>query len=137
MTISSSNLDPNSSDEPQNNETTQETSNVSACISLPQEPLIMGYILQPAQIIVNHIAPVGTVIQNPKFNIQEVQFICPDIAIAPLFLELQELKTTLKQILDSKLLAQEIGNELVGETYLRWDTQVRFYPTIGFIFFRR
>lgn len=94
----------------------------------------MGYILEPAQILITHTAPPGNIILNPNVNIKEVQFICPDIDIAPLFLELQELKTTLKKILDSKSLAQEIGNELVGETYLRWDTQVRFYPTIVFIF---
>lgn len=134
MTTSSSNFDPNNSDEPQNNETAQETNNTSARITLPQEPLVMGYILQPAQILINHVVPPGTLIQNPNVNIQEVQFICPDIDIAPLFLELQELKITLKEILNSKALAQEIGNELVGETYLRWDTQVRFYPTIVFIF---
>lgn len=47
---------------------------------------------------------------------------------------MKQLKDILKQLLDTKQLSQEIGNELVGETYLRWDTQVRFYPTIVFIF---
>jgi hypothetical protein len=88
MTTSSSNFDQNNSYEPENNERAQETSNVSACITLPQGLLIMGYILSPAKIIFNHISPVGTIIKSSNVNIQEVQLICPDIDIAPIFIEL-------------------------------------------------
>lgn len=91
----------------------------------------MGYVLAPAKIVVALIPPpVGEV----TVDIKEVKFICPDVDIAPLFLEMKEIKEVLKKILDTKQLSQEIGNELMGEPYLRWDTQVRFYLTIVFIF---
>lgn len=99
------------------------------------DPLIMGYILKPAKILIEIVpSPNSTAVNNVNLDIKEVQFICPDIDIAPLFEEMRQLKEILKHILDTKQLSQEIGNELVGETYLRWDTQVRFYPTIVFIF---
>lgn len=94
-----------------------------------------GYMLQPAKIIIDIVHPAGLQgINNVFVDIKDVNFICPDIDIGPLFSEMKELKEILKKLLDTKQLSEEIGNELVGETYLRWDTQVRFYPTIVFIF---
>lgn len=99
------------------------------------EALVMGYILEPAKILVEIVRTPGLrVIENVNVDVKDVNFICPDIDIGPLFLEMKELKEILKKILDTKQISQEIGNELVGETDLRWDTQVRFYPTIVFIF---
>jgi hypothetical protein len=138
--VNNSNSNQNKSNEPQNNQTSSfnqtntGTTNNNATILTPQAPLVMGYVIEPAQIVITYDASMGTLIQNPTVNVQQVQFICPDIDLAPLYLEVRELKQTLKKTLDSKQLAQDIGNELVGETYLRWDTQVRFYPTITFIF---
>lgn len=100
-----------------------------------QEPLIMGYILAPVKIVVELVVPPNVnSVNNVNVDVKDVNFICPDIDIAPLFEEMKELKETLKHILDTKQFSQEIGNELVGDTYLRWNTQVRFYPTIVFIF---
>lgn len=82
--------------------------------------------------MVEIVGPPGT--KGINLDIKDVNFICPDIDIVLLYKEMKELKEILKKLLDTKQLSQEIGNELVGETYLRWDTQVRFYPTIGFIF---
>lgn len=43
------------------------------------------------------------------------------------------LQEEIEQILSQDLVRQ-IGNELVGETYHRWDTRVRYYPSLVFIF---
>jgi hypothetical protein len=101
---------------------------------IPRDALLVGYLHLPAQININiGIAP-SNLITHASINIKDVNFIGPELDISPLYNELKELKEVLKEILDSKKLSQEIGNELVGETYLRWDTQVRFYPTVVFIF---
>lgn len=118
----------------ESNQTESSQTESTTRLSVPG-PLIMGYILQPAKIIIQHIVPPNVNrINNINVEVKDVNFICPDIDIAPLFEEIKQLKETLKHILDTKQLSQEIGNELVGESYLRWDTQVRFYPTIVFIF---
>lgn len=74
------------------------------------------------------------VISMPSVRVQSVNFQVEDIDFTPIIQEILDLKSYINTLLDSKQLAQDIGNELVGESYLRWDTQVRFYPTIVFIF---
>jgi hypothetical protein len=102
-----------------------------------QSPLLYGYLHAPAEINININRTPNSSITSVSASIQNVNFICPELDISPLYNELKELKETLKKILDSKQLSPEIGNELVGETYLRWDTQVRFYPTIVFFFLEK
>lgn len=97
------------------------------------DPVMAGYMLVPAKIIIELVVPPNVnVMNNFRVDIKDVNFIGPDIDF--LYQEVKELKEHIKKLVDTKQLSQDIGNELVGETYLRWDTQVRFYPTIVFIF---
>lgn len=99
-----------------------------------EQPIIVGYMNHPARIdIYIHQKGQGTIIRN-NVQVQDINFLCPKIDLTPILKDIKDLKNDIKRILNSKQLAQDIGNELVGETYLRWDTQVRFYPTIIFIF---
>lgn len=124
-----------SENNPENIQNTGETSQ-RASEQISASPVFLtGYVNAPARVIVEVIRGKG---QRPGDNInltvKDINFKGPEVDIAPLFEELKQLKVTLKKILDTKQLSKEIGDELVGETYLRWDTQVRFYPTIVFIF---
>jgi hypothetical protein len=99
-----------------------------------ETPIIVGYMNHPARIdIYIHTEGTGTIIRN-NVQVQDINFLCPKIDLTPIVQDIKQLKLDIKRLINSKQLAQDIGNELVGETYLRWDTQVRFYPTITFIF---
>jgi len=47
----------------------------------------------------------------------------------------EELQKKMLTLSDLPKMTRHIGNELVGENYLRWDSQVRCYPTLTFSFF--
>lgn len=115
-----SSSDKNEKPDKETQEEQEGSERANAKITPAGEPLLMGYVLAPAKIVVEILAPPNVkIVQGVSFDIQKVEFLCPDIDIAPLYLEMKELKEILKKILDTKQLSQQIGNKLVGDTYLR------------------
>ena len=107
---------------------------------IPNLVTIPAFVSVPAKLNITYNI-VGNRPQALTFNgptIQEINFRA-EVDLEPVFLQVQEIKERLNILANYVMntpseLARHIGNELVGETYLRWDSRVQFYPTITFIF---
>ena len=108
---------------------------------IPNLVTIPAFVSVPAELKITYNI-VGNRPQALSFNgpiIKEINFRA-EVDLQPLFLQVQEIKERLNilanYVMDTPSeLARHVGNELVGETYLRWDSRVQFYPTITCIFF--
>ena len=107
---------------------------------IPNLVTIPAFVSVPAQLNITYNI-VGHRPQALTFNgptIKEINFRA-EVDLEPLFLQVQQIKERLnilsKYVMDvPSELARHVGNELVGETYLRWDSRVQFYPTITCLF---
>ena len=79
-------------------------------------------------------------IMLPPITIQNlnVEFASPTIEFRNDLSKLEKLVQELQESVLTKELIPEvtrhIGNELVGESFLRWDSRVQYYPTLTLIF---
>lgn len=101
-----------------------------------------GYVSTPSQININVVSNPNTYIQTLNPVIKEINFVAEKLDLKPFLDLLVAIKNMLVQA-DGKVclkdecrdeLVQLIGNELVGESYYRWNSRVEFYPTLVFIF---
>ena len=107
---------------------------------IPNLVTIPAFVSVPAELRITYNI-VGNRPQALSFNgptIQEINFRA-EVDLEPLFIQVQQIQERLnilsKYVIETPSeLARHIGNELVGETYLRWDSRVQFYPTITFLF---
>ena len=103
----------------------------------PLNIIPLGYMGPPAQLNIRvDRAPTLRTMESVSVTVKEVNFIAPELDLSILYQDLQTIKAMLQEIhsKDHLELARLIGNELVGETYLRWDSRVRYYPTLTFLF---
>lgn len=67
--------------------------------------------------------------------------IAPELDLSDVYKLLNSLQDTIIDVQEKMLqkndvdeLSRHIGNELVGESYHRWDSRVQYYPTLVFMF---
>jgi hypothetical protein len=97
-----------------------------------------GYLGPPAKMIIEVLN------KGPKavgVDIRQVNFTAPEFDLSYVYELLTVLQDTIIDVQekmfkknDVEELSRHIGNELVGESYHRWDSRVQYYPTLVFIF---
>jgi hypothetical protein len=98
---------------------------------IPVAAYMTGY---TAPSILEIRTPPGTKALPKIIRIDKVIYEGPEFDLKPLYAALEDLRINMVRKSDLLELTRQIGNELVGESYLRWDSRVQYYPTLVMIF---